>query len=213
MAKVTTRSRLGRLRRPHKTWVAVLAISQLAGQTRSVSLKEPFGPENSLVSPNGAYGLFGVQSANGPDNALWLEDRRTHERRKVFSVTVQTMTLAWSPDSAAFIANDREASDVENAYIFDVKTLERLDLTARITLTPGAERFLKDRNMHSYFHAIRWLDARHVEVALYGHTDFGESECFNLRYRVGRDGEVRKLSQRVAPVDAKECGSIESAQR
>jgi hypothetical protein len=209
------RCRLGRLRRALKSWIAILAISQLAGQTPSVSLKEPFGPENQLVSPNGAYGLFGIQSAKGPDNALWLEDRRTQERKVVFSVTVQTLTLAWSPDSAAFIANDRALSDVENAYIFDVKTLDRLDLTARITANagPGAARFLKDQNQHSYFHATRWLDARHVEVQLYGHTDFGGSECFNLRYRVGRDGEVRKLSQRVARVDAKECEAIESAQR
>jgi hypothetical protein len=195
--------------------IAVLAVSQIAGQDRSAPLKEPFGPENQLVSPNGAFGLFVIQSASGPENALWMEDRRTHERKMVISVTVQTLSLAWSPDSAAFIANDRVGSDEENAYIYDVKTLGRLDLTARITANagPGAARFLKDQNQHSYFHAMRWLDARHVEVELYGHTDPPGIQCFNLRYRVSRDGEVRKLSQRVAPVDAKECEAIESAQR
>jgi len=224
MARVTTRFRLARRRRALKSGACFLAmISLVSGEEQIVSLKPPFGPENQLVSPNGAYGLFGIQSPIGPDNALWLEDRRTHERKVVFSVTVQTLTLAWSPDSAAFIANDRAFSDVENAYIYDVKTLDRLDLTSRITAAagPGAARFLKDQNQHSYFHATRWLDARHVEVQLYGHTEgvwkngtfVPGAECFNLRYRVGRDGEVKKLSQRVASVDAKECEAIESAQR
>jgi hypothetical protein len=187
-----------------------------------VFLKPPFGPENQLVSPNGSYALFGVQSPINVENALWLEDRRTHERKMVFSVTVQTLSLAWSPDSAAFIANDRALSDIENAYIYDVKALDRLDLTSRITAAagPGAARFLKDQNQQSYFHAFRWLDARHVEVQLYGHTEgvwkngtfVPGAECFNRRYRVSRDGVVQKLSQRVAPVDAKECEAIESTQ-
>jgi len=183
-----------------------------------VSLKEPYGPRHQLVSPNGAYALFGIQSPVNKENALWLEDRKTHQRKMVFPVTVQTLTVAWSPDSAAFIANDRAASDVENAYIFDVKTLDGLDLTSLITANAEA-RFLKDQNQHSYFHAMRWLDARHVEVALYGHTDsvpkgtyVQSGDCFNLRYRVSRDGTVQKLSQRVASLDSKDCDTIESAQ-
>jgi len=100
-----------------------------------------------------------------------------HERRKVMEVTVlPTVTLSWSPDSAAFIANDRAFSDVENAYIYDVKTLERIDLRRQILAADGtaASRFTSDANPaanHSYFHALRWLDARHVEMQLYGHTD------------------------------------------
>lgn len=182
-------------------------------------MSPPFGPANQLVSPDGAYALFGIQSPVNSENALWLEDRRTHQRRMVFRATVQTLTLAWSPDSAAFFVNDRAVSDVENAYIFDAKTLDRLDLTARIAATAGPEevRFLKDRNDHSYFHAMRFLDARHVEVELYGHTvgvrkgNFVQSgDCFNLRYKVSRDGEVQKLSERFAPLTSKECEGIES---
>jgi hypothetical protein len=203
-------------------FLALFAALRIAGQERSVPLKPPFGPENPLVSPNGAYALFGIQSSVNSENVLWLEDEHSHERKRVLEATVQTLTLAWSPDSAAFLVNDRAFSDVENAYIFDAKTLDRLDLTSRITAAPGpgAARFLKDRNDHSYFHAIRWLDPRHVEVQLYGHTDgvwngtyVQGGDCFNLRYRVTRDGEVRKLSQRVALADSKECGVIESAQR
>ena len=200
-------------------FLAVIAISQVAGQPRSVYFKEPYGPEHQLVSPNGAYALFGIQSAINADNALWLEDRKTHQRKMVFPVTVQTLTVAWAPDSSAFIANDRAASDIENAYIFDVKTLDRLDLTNLITAN-AEPRFRKEQNDHSYFHATRWLDARHVEVALYGHTGgvskgthVQSGDCFNLRYRVSRDGAVQKLAQRVASLDSKDCDAIESDQR
>jgi Protein of unknown function (DUF3738) len=107
---------------------------------------------------------------------LWLEDERTHARRMVMEATVQTLTLAWSPKSTAFIANDRALSDVENAYIYDVKTPERIDLRRQVLADDGtaASRFTSDVNPaanHSYFHALRWLDARHVEMHLYGHTD------------------------------------------
>jgi len=199
-------------------FLAVIAASLVAGQPRAVSLQAPYGPEHQLVSPNGVYSLFGIQSPINAENALWLEDRKTHQRKIVFPVTVQTLTVAWAPDSAAFLANDRAASDIENAYIFDVKTLDRLDLTERIT-AHAEPRFRKEQNDHSYFHATCWLDARHVEVELYGHTDgipkgthVQAGACFNLRYRVSRDGAVQKLSQRIASLDSKDCDTIESTQ-
>jgi len=161
---------------------------------------------HSLVSPDGRQALF----AKPGESRLWIENLRTHEERKVFDATVQTLTVDWAPDSAAFIANDREASDREFAWIYDVRTLDRLDLEGRIAATdPQALRFVPtaDTAPHSYAHAIRWLDAQHVEVRLHGHTDGfrrGNSivpgDCFDLRYRIGRDGAVRKLSQRVMPI-------------
>lgn len=182
--------------------VALIAVSQLAAQPLAESLKEPFGPTNRLVSPDKAYALFGKYE----EAELWLEDTRTGHRKLVFPVTVQTLTLAWSPDSAAFIANDRYASDVEFAYIFDVRTLNRLDMRYRILAAdPGASQFA---SAHSYFHAEQWLDARHVEVSLWGHTDQPPVRCFDLRYRVSRDGAVQKLSQHVAAITSKGCDWI-----
>jgi hypothetical protein len=201
-----------------------LAISHVVGQPGSVPLKPPFGLQNQLVSPDGAYALF------GDNNALWRQDERTHERRRVMEVTVQTLTVAWSPDSSAFIANDRALSDVENAYIYDLKTLERIDLRRQVLTadSKSASRFTSSANPaanHSYFHALRWLDARHVEMRLYGHTDgipngkpfrpghqedsVRSGDCFDLRYRVSRDGVVKKLSQRVVSLTSPECNSIE----
>ncbi len=185
----------------------------LPGQPQAAYLTAPFGAANPLVSPDGAYHLFGEQSSVAERNVLWLEDRRTHGRRLVLHATVQTLTLAWSPDSAAFIVNDRAVSDVENAYIFDAKTLHRVELNGRIAaaVEPGNRRFLKSRQgqMHSYFHATRWLDASHVEAVLFGHTDTIGSECFNLRFRIGKDGTTEKLSQRVAAEDSNACEAIE----
>jgi hypothetical protein len=177
----------------------------------AVALTAPYGPTHPLVSPNGAYSLFGIDQPA----QLWLEDTRTHQRRLVFEVTVQTLTLEWAPDSKAFLANDRWASDVEFAYLYDVETLNRIDLRARILAAdPEAARFFQTRDAapHSYLHAMRWLDAHRVEVRLRGHTD-GISDrpgdCFDLRYRANRDGLVEKHSQRVLPLTSPECRQIE----
>jgi len=193
---------------------ALLAAQSFA-QLPSVALEPPYGPDHKLVSPNGSYALYGLDQPA----QLRLEDLRTHQSKLVFRVTVQTLTLAWSPDGTAFIANDRASSDLEFAYIFDVNTLHHLDLRSRILAAhPAAARFAPGPNTapHSYCHAIRWLDARHVEVALHGHTDgvrisdsVHPGDCFDLRYRVSRDGAVEKLSQRVSPVTSKGCEEIE----
>lgn len=196
--------------------IAVIAISQLVGQPQSRRLGGPLGAANRLVSPDGAYALFGREQ----EAQLWLEDMRTHQLKMVFGATVQTLTVAWAPDSAAFVANDRESSDVEFAYIYDVKTLERLDLLSRIlAVDPTIARFVQGTETapHSYCRAIRWFDARHVEVQLHGHTDGtwnGTSQrsgdCFDLRYRVGRDGAVQKLSRRVFAIPSQGCGEAEA---
>ena len=50
----------------------------------------------------------------------------------VLRATLQTLTLAWSPDSTAFIANDRSAGDGELAWLYQARTLDRLDLRSFI---------------------------------------------------------------------------------
>jgi hypothetical protein len=87
-----------------------------------------------------------------------------------------------------------------------------MDVRARILRAyPNAARFVQgpDRAPHSYFHVVRWLDARNVEVQLHGHTD-GEYpiHCFDLRFRVSRDGEVKELSRLVLPATEKACETI-----
>ena len=184
--------------------LVLLSGSQVAGQQHSAPLAPPFGPANRLVSPDRAHTLFG----DDKEAQLWLEDTRTRQRRMVLKVTVQTLTLAWSPDSAAFIANDRETSDFEAAYIYDVRTLSRLDLRNRVLAAdPRTAPFVPGPNTssHSYVHGIRWLNAHEVEVRFYGHTDAAPVRCFEFRYRISRDGGVAKRSERVAPVTDSGC--------
>jgi hypothetical protein len=122
-------------------------------------------------------------------------------------------------------------SDLEIAYIYDAKTLDRLDLRSLIVAAyPGSARFFVPGQINvtlvaapdtkipttSHVHAIRWLDAWHAEVQLVGHTAgirIGESiqpgDCFDLHYRIGRDGAVQKLSQRVSAITAKGCTGME----
>ena len=174
-----------------------------------------FDPAEPLVSPDRAYVLSGSETSH----QLWLEETRTHHRRTVLDqVTLITMTLAWAPDSSAFAVSDRFASDSEVAYIYDARTLDRLDLRSRIIAAyPDTARFVPglDAAPHSYCHVMRWPDPQHVEVRLFGHTDgirigstFRPGECFDLRFRVGRDGDVQKISQRVLPASDKGCEVI-----
>jgi hypothetical protein len=195
--------------------IAVIAVSPIKGQQPSAPPGPPFGPANQLASPDGAYALFGNEKAA----QLWLEDAHTHQRMMVVKVTVQTLTLSWSPDSAAFILNDRAVSNLEISYIYDVKTLHRLDLRSRILAADSeAAHFVQSENSAlAYFHAIRWLDARHVEVQPHGFTGGTRNgttvrpgECFDLRYRAGRDGVVQKLSQHVSAINDKTgCEGLE----
>jgi len=195
--------------------IVALTVSVKA-QQRSAPLRPPFGPANPIISPNGGFALFG----DDKDAELWLEDTRSHQRKSIVKITVQTLSLAWSPDSTAFVVNDRAVSDLETAYIYNVKTLDRLDLR-RAILAADAEAgtFVPRGNAgpHSYFHVLRWLDATHVEVQLHGHTDgrrdgsaVRPGDCFDVRYRVDRAGVVQKLSRALSPItDQKGCDGME----
>jgi len=206
-------------------WIGALALCQICGQPRSTGLRVPYGEANPLLSPDGAYALFGSEAAL---YQLWIEDRYTHKRRMVLRATLQTLTLAWSPDSTAFIVNDRTTSDAEVAWVYEARTLDRLDLRSLIVAADaGSVRFFVPGQIDgapreeepnakvsttSHVHATRWLDARHVEVQLVGHTagvrvgsSIEPGDCFDLRYRIARDGGVEKLSQRRSAINSKGC--------
>jgi len=193
-------------------WASILfgPAAYAAAPQQAVAFKERPGPENAVVSPDGASGLF-----------LWLHDGPTDGRRFVMILAVtQTATVAWSPDSSAFVVNHRVASDLEIACVFDLKTLDQIDLGGRIASADAElKRFIPDgANLPgSHFHARRWLDAAHVQVEVQGHT-VGErignavrpGECYGFRYSVSGTGGVRKLAGRAASLDSDVCGSIEN---
>ncbi len=60
-----------------------------------------------------------------------------------------TLSAVWSADGNEFSVQDHWASDSTRTYIYDSKTLQRLDLASRILAVDfGAERFAKG---HAYF--------------------------------------------------------------
>jgi len=196
--------------------VLLAASARKPANTVATFLNDPFGNANAFVSPDGKHALWGDYE----NSELEMEDTAAHAKRPVAGMTVQTLSLAWSPDSRYFAVNDRPASDIEDAYLFNTDTLERTKLRDSLTAArPQVIRYyLHDDNgpflthgrnvLHSYLHVLRWLDGEHVELQLHGSTGgrfahdnpdghLYPAECFDLRYRVGLDGSVQRISGRV----------------
>jgi len=174
---------------------ACLALAAVLANARVLDL--PWGTLKRLPSPDGTFVLYGKTGVNNPQ--LWIEDTRTHRRTKLFDIA-STLTAGWSADSAAFYVNDHSASDRERAYIYDAATLRRLEIADRILASdPESRRFAAG---HTYFAIEGWEGMHDVNVRFTGHTDEPPVTFFGFRYRVSREGAVKKLSRCVAPVPA-----------
>ena len=182
-------------------------------------LDQPFGRATAILAPDGHHALWGEYAAS----RLWIEDIRTHAGRPVATFTVQTISVAWAPDSRHFVVNDRPSSSESNAYVFDADTLQRTRLRdLLLKAVPAAGRYLfceQDRStcgtvshgrevMHSFLDVRRWTDNRHVELQVHGNFSgrfrhdnpdghLYPAGCFDVRLRMGLDGSVRKLSERI----------------
>jgi hypothetical protein len=166
----------------------------------------PFGPVTRLLSPDGtqALTLVPVQPGSKGSPELRIANVRTGESAMLLSIG-GTVEAQWSPDGAAFYVNDRFASDSMLSYIYDALTHKRMEIAVRIQdHDPGSKRFA---HAHTYFKVEQWDGSQAVMVKLFGHTDIAPVVCFELRYRVDREGAVRKLSERVSPVTAKGCAA------
>jgi len=184
--------------------LAMIGGLAAAQENRTITLKElclPNGPFTRLSSPNGSHILYGVPYQSGTNDGpqLWIEDTRTHQRKMLLSVG-STLSAAWSPDGTSFFVEDHWASDRARAYIYDVDTLQRLDLGGRIlTVDQSARRFADG---HAYFDFERWDDEQQMSVRFHGHTDQPPVVCFDFQYRVNQgSGAVVKLSQHVFPIN------------
>ncbi len=68
--------------------------------------------------------------------------------------------------------------------------------TILVAADPDAKRFMHAG--HSYVQAIEWADSRELIVVLFGHFDDPPLGGFTIRYRIGMNGEVHKLSQKMS---------------
>jgi hypothetical protein len=167
-------------------------------------LELPWGLTNKLPSPDGSYVLYGVPHERGINNGpeLWLEDIRRGNRKMLHSIG-GTLRAAWSPDSTAFYVDDHLASDSTRSYIYEFPGPRRLDIADQIIKADiEANRIAKG---HVYFEIEAWDANEAVRVYLHGHTDEPPIGCFDFRYVVSRLGDVKKLSQHVAPATSRGC--------
>jgi len=150
-----------------------------APKTAAQMLGHPYGRAKAIPSPDGRHALWGDYS----QSQLWMEDTSTHADRLVGPYTVQTISLAWSPDSRHFVVNDRETSTESDADVFDTETLQRTNLRDRLTAkVPEAMAYLVGNKpesqrgkvshgrdvMHAYVDVLRWIDDDHLELQLHG---------------------------------------------
>ena len=195
----------------HRVWlilgvalgVASLFLGQANGQPPKV-LDLPFGSITRLASPDGSLILYGVPFQKGVNEGpqLWLEDARTHQRQKLLDIS-DGVSAGWSPDGTKFYVQDHSSSSSTESYIYDARSLKRVDLGALIRKSDSSiSRFASG---HAYFDMERWESPQTVIVHFYGHTDTPPVVCFDLRYRVKLSGITTKLEQRIFPPGSKLC--------
>jgi len=183
----------------------ILLLSQgwqpsVAGQEKSGSppvVTLPRGPVNRIPSPNGKRTLIFECPNNCSERKLWIEESTSHMRRGVKEYD-RSLSVSWAPDSRTFFVDDAFASNESLCYLYDAATLKETAL-AKVILAeePNAAQFLNAG--HSYLDAKRWVNSHDVLVVLNGYNDGSPPGLFTLRYRVGLNGSVHKLSQKVEP--------------
>ncbi len=203
MGKLSRHSALPLLLFPFLLSIAALAFASVSS-TRGRRLELPFGPIKSLSSPDGSHLLYGAAVAASPGRSaeLWLKEVKTGRPQKILDVT-RTLSAGWSPDGSFFFVQNNLGSNVTEAYLFETATLKCIDIGERISASD-----LKAKQLaagHAYFNVMSWLDGRHLLIDLNGHTDVPPVECFDLRYQLGSDGTVVKLSERIAAIDDPAC--------
>jgi hypothetical protein len=157
----------------------------------AATLQLPRGNQR-LVSPDGVWLLYARQQ----QPQLWLENLRTHLRKRVQAVP-DTLRAGWFPDGRQFWVEDHSASDQTDTYICNPATLRRLDVR-RIVL--GADPAIGKLDEGHRYYNVESPAAGSLLIDFRGHTDIGPVDCFNIRYRVTRAGKVEKLSGRVWPI-------------
>ena len=163
-------------------------------------LQVPHGTLTELASPDGRFVLFGLPFQagvrDGPE--LWIRETKTGERHLLVSLG-STAHAEWAPDGSAFYVADHQSSDRALTWVYDASGRGRLDVSD--ILLKADPELLPFTNAHVYVNALKWLNSQTLLVSYSGHTDEPPVRCFLFRYTVWRDGAVKRLYRRVAPVN------------
>jgi hypothetical protein len=155
----------------------------------------PRGGISRIPSPNAKWTLIFECPNDCGDRKLSIEENKSHTQRLVKEYE-RSLSISWAPDSRSFFVDDASGSTETLCYVYDPATLKETDI-AKVVLAgdPDAAQFLNAG--HSYLKAIRWINSRELFVVLEGYNDGLPPGLFTVRYRIGLDGSVHKLSQQV----------------
>jgi len=173
-------------------WLAVTTSQR--GPTHPKVISLPQGEVSRIPSPDGKWILTFECPNECSQRKLWIEDTSVHTRRFIKDYE-RDLSISWAPDSRHFFVDDAWGSNGESCSVYEPGTLKIIDMGAVLLgANSDVNRFLKAG--HSYLRATHWIDLHNLTVVLFGHFDDPPFRGFTLRYRVGLNGDVHKLSQK-----------------
>jgi hypothetical protein len=186
------------------TLIALATVS-LTGAASTATLDWPFGRVSHLPSPDGRHIVYGERYRGGIRNApeLWLRHHARPERKRLLELSA-TAKVFWSPDSGHFVIVNREGSDTMTSSVYNTNGRVVLEISPQ----DSDNELRRIATGHFYVEAQRFLVARTVRVAAYGHTDEGPVQCFRFIYSITVSGRVDRLSKRISPATATTCDEI-----
>ena len=127
----------------------------------------------SAVSPDRRFQIISVDRDVEPRHTLFIEDLRTHLRRKLLDYGRQVEGL-WSPDSKSIAVTDYIGSNVSQCLIFstgmDAPPVDVWDEILR-GIANEKERARLLKNDHVYIAGVRWTNSMTLKVRVWGHGD------------------------------------------
>lgn len=173
--------------------IAVLPfLLAAAPQKRTPVINLPRGAITQIASPDKSSTLIFECPGECAERKLWIEGAHSKQRRLI-SEYERSLSVCWAPDSRHFFVYDEAGSNEGLSYIYATATLEKLNLAELVAARDNAAApFLKAG--HSYMKAKYWIDSHALIAILTGHFDESPSHSFTLKYRIGIDGSVRRLS-------------------
>jgi len=146
------------------------------------------GRRSDVFSPDRRYVLRNVNNSQEPYHSIFLSDKRTGKKRKVYDYG-RGAAVVWAPDSRRFAVNDYAGSDFTNTYIFAADEMAR-PIDVQKEIYDEADDLVGGH--HEYFGVARWLDNQRVIVHHWGHGDEG---MFCQCYIYTLNGPVQKCAR------------------
>jgi hypothetical protein len=144
--------------------------------------------DKPLVAPNRLLMIVNRDRDDvDPPHSLYLLDRRTAAKRKLYSYA-RSVNVSWSPDSSKISITDFGGSDFANCVVLTLSDGSSVDVSADLQRRPDLRPYFED-NDHVYCEIVRWMNVDTLLVRVHGYGDRNR-KAFNIvrRYHVARKG-------------------------